>query len=212
MKRNKIFIILIIIAIIFSFCGCSVKKMEAPTKLSQIPNFKESSFIAKQEFVKVQILEDWSNLEQDSEIDFVEVFSGPLDDGTIDWCSDYRVYTCNDTVTMVAGEEIDRDFLAKMLYAEGGAMTWIGKVYTCSAILNFCEKAGKSLWVCGHNENNFSVAPFVDSVIPTEECYEVVDFVMSGGLVKEICYFRTGRYHSFGTPVCEVDGHYFSKE
>jgi hypothetical protein len=123
-----------------------------------------------------------------------------------------KTIPCNSEETiLVGGYEFNREFLAKMLYREGGAMNWVGQVYTCSAILNFCDVNGRSLWDAGHDPNAFSVAYTVDSAVPTEMNYEVVDYVLSGGRIDEICYFRSGgRYHSFGVPVCEVDGHYFS--
>ena len=133
-----------------------------------------------------------------------------LDEG-VNWYSDYRVYATGEETTLVGGYDFDREFLAKMLYREGGAMNWVGQVYTCSAILNFCDVHGRSLWNAGHDPNAFSVAYTVDSAVPTKMNYEVVDYVLSGGRVGEICYFRSGgRYHNFGYPVCEVDGHYFS--
>lgn len=101
--------------------------------------------------------------------------------------------------------------LAKLLYREAGGMSWDGKLYTCSAILNLRDLTGRSIYNMAHDANLFSVAPVVDSATPTEEIYKVIDYVLSGFRVPEICYFRTDYYHNFGTPVCEVDGHYFSK-
>ena len=130
----------------------------------------------------------------------------------VKWYGDYRVSAIGTPITFICGEEVDREFLAKMLYAEAGAESWWGKVYTCSAILNHCEVSDMTLWRCGHNANHFAVASYVDRVTPTEECYEVVDYVLNGGRIEEICFFRTKQYHGFGTPVCQVDGHYFSME
>lgn len=103
------------------------------------------------------------------------------------------------------------EILAKLLYCEAGDMTWEGQVYTCSAILNMSEYTGISIDSLAHNSKVYSSAPYVDSVQPKEMQYEVIDYVLKGGRIPEICYFRTDYYHSFGTPVCEVGGHYFSK-
>lgn len=128
----------------------------------------------------------------------------------IKWHSDRRVCSLN-TITATAGDAgIDIDFLAKLLYCEAGGMTKLGKIYTCSAILNFCDEYDLSVWRAGHSKNCFKVAPYVDEAEPTAEEYEVIDHVLNGGRIGEICHFRTKSYHKFGIPVCEIDGHYFS--
>ena len=132
-----------------------------------------------------------------------------LEEG-VTWASDYRVYSTCEKTEFAGGQEFDVDFLAKLLYCEAGATSWECQVYTCSAILNLCDLQGKSLWTLGHNQNVFSVAPWVDSAKPTQVCYEVIDYVLNGGRVENICYFRTGAYHTFGTPVCKAGNHYFS--
>lgn len=129
----------------------------------------------------------------------------------INWYSDIHVEEIGVETTEANGEPVDTEFLAKLLYAEAGTMDWWGKVYTCSAILNFCDTEQRDLWAAGHDKNCFAVAPYVDSVEPTEEIYEVIDYVLGGGRIADICYFRTGYYHTFGTPVCQVGAHYFSK-
>lgn len=132
----------------------------------------------------------------------------------IKWHGSYRVSTSYEPVTSISGEKIDddlREFLAKMTYAESGAMSWWGQVYTCSAIINHCERAKVTLWDAGHNINRFAVAPWVDRVEPEEMTYAVVDYVLAGGRIEELTFFRSGgRYHDFGYPICQVDNHYFS--
>lgn len=128
----------------------------------------------------------------------------------IKWHSDRRVYPLNKITTAAGGAEIDIDFLAKLLYCEAGSMTKLGKIYTCSAILNFCDEYNLSVWRAGHSKSCFKVAPYADDAKPTAEEYEVIDHVLNGGRIGEICHFRTKRYHKFGTPICEIDGHYFS--
>jgi hypothetical protein len=135
-------------------------------------------------------------------------------DPNIDWHGSYRVETSYEPVTTISGQKVDaklREFLAKMTYAESGAMSWWGQVYTCSAIINHCELKGKTLWDAGHNINHFAVAPWVDTVKPEQLTYDVVDYVLAGGRIEELCYFRSGgMYHDFAKPVCQVDDHYFS--
>ena len=131
--------------------------------------------------------------------------------GEILWYSDYRTYTTNEITTHVAGEPVNIDFLAKLLFAEAAVSGWMGQVYTCSAILNLCDYENISLWDAGHDVGCFAVAPHVDEMEPTEEIYEVIEYVLNGGRIADICYFRTKRYHSFGSPICQIDGQYFSK-
>ena len=107
-------------------------------------------------------------------------------------------------------EEIDIDFLAKLIWAEGGTMSWEGQVYLCSAILNLCDMTGRSVWSAGHDYNMFSVAYIVDYVSPTQTQYDVIEYVLNGGRIADVCYFRTDFFHSFGTPVCSIDNVYFS--
>lgn len=110
-------------------------------------------------------------------------------------------------VTFFEEEEI----LAKLLWCEARGSSWEGQVYTCSAILNYCERAGTTIWEAAHNPQSFEPAPYVDNATPTAMQYEVIYYVLNGGRIPDICWFRTDHYHDFGTPVCEVDGHYFSK-
>lgn len=113
-------------------------------------------------------------------------------------------------VHYAGGAPIDIDFLAKLMWAEGGTMSWEGQVLLCSAILNLCDMTGKSVWEAGHTYNMFSVAYYVDDVTPSNTQYEVMDYVFNGGRNDSVCYFRTGHYHNFGTPYCCIDGVYFS--
>ena len=105
----------------------------------------------------------------------------------------------------------ERDFLAKLLYCEAGGTSWECQVYTCSAILNLADRNQMSIWDIGHNYNMFAVAYIVDDAVPTQTQYNVIDYVLSGGRIPEICYFRCDYYHPFGTPVCAIDNQYFSK-
>ena len=105
----------------------------------------------------------------------------------------------------------ERDFLAKLLYCEAGGTSWECQVYTCSAILNLSDRNQMSIWDMGHNYNMFAVAYIVDDAVPTQTQYDVIDYVLNGGRVPEICYFRCDYYHPFGTPVCAIDNQYFSK-
>lgn len=131
-----------------------------------------------------------------------------IENSCVNWYSEYRVYATGEPTYTAGGAEIDIEFLAKLLYAEAGGMNWEAQVYTCSAILNFCDRYGKSVWEAGHNADNFAVAPYVDYVQADNIQHEVIDYVLAGGRIAEINHFATW-WHDFGTPICEVDGHYF---
>ena len=105
----------------------------------------------------------------------------------------------------------EQEILAKLLYREAGGMGWEGQVYVCSAILNLRDRNNCSIWTMAHDINTFAVAPYVDSAVPTATQYEVIEYVLNGGRIKEICYFREDYYHSFGTPVCQIENICFSK-
>lgn len=105
----------------------------------------------------------------------------------------------------------EEEILAKLLWCEARNQSWEGQVYTCSAILNYCERNNTSIWDAAHNINSFEPAPYVDDAEPTAMQYEVIYYVLNGGRVPDICWFRTGHYHDFGTPVAKVGDHYFSK-
>ena len=112
--------------------------------------------------------------------------------------------------TSTSNFEEEYDFLAKLLYCEAGIMGWEGQVYTCSAILNLRDYSGRSIWEMGHDLNTFAVAPWVDYAEPQDMQYEVIDYVLNGGRVPDICFFRTDYYHDFGTPVCQIENVFFS--
>ena len=105
----------------------------------------------------------------------------------------------------------EEEILAKLLWCEARNQSWEGQVYTCSAILNYCERNNTSIWDAAHNINSFEPAPYVDDAEPTVMQYEVIYYVLNGGRIPDICWFRTGHYHDFGTPVAKVGDHYFSK-
>ena len=105
----------------------------------------------------------------------------------------------------------EEEILAKLLWCEARNQSWEGQVYTCSAILNYCERNNTSIWDAAHNINAFEPAPYVDDAEPTVMQYEVIYYVLNGGRIPDICWFRTGHYHDFGTPVAKVGDHYFSK-
>ena len=50
----------------------------------------------------------------------------------------------------------------------------------------------------------------INIVEPSEETYQVVMNELISRTNYDIMYFRTDRYHSFGTPILKHGDHYFS--
>lgn len=110
--------------------------------------------------------------------------------------------------TEVTPESID--LLAHLLAWEAGTLNFEGQVWTCSAILNVCIDRKVDLWTAAHNYEIFRVAPYVDNDVDTTMQYQVIEEVLNGWREWSVTSFRTKHYHTFGIPVCEVDGHWFS--
>ena len=105
-------------------------------------------------------------------------------------------------------EEID--ILAKLLYCEAGGMGYEGQLWVCSAILNLSDYTGRSVWNLAHDEGTMAVAPYVDYARPTAMQYEVIRDVFYGSRIEDVCYFRTLSYHTFGTPMAQIENVFFS--
>ena len=182
-------------------------EMTIETTKNTEPTIPEEILPNEDESVKDPIVQSQSYWEKPQA---ARPFDPLLNPDEIHWYGETRVESVGYVTTQAGGYDFDREFLAKLLYHEARGSNWEGQVFTCSAILNYCDEHGRSLWDVGHDVNSFAVAPWVDSGTPKEMQYKVIDFVLNGGRIEDICYFRTKNYHKFGVPVCEVDGHYFS--
>ena len=108
----------------------------------------------------------------------------------------------------------ERDLLAAVVYSEANTEDLEGKRFVVDTILNrvvddrFPDSVTAVVfqpyqyWTKGLPKNY--------EMIPAE-CYEAVDLELEWRANSEILYFRTGNYHSFGTPVFQYGAHYFSK-
>ena len=110
----------------------------------------------------------------------------------------------------------DRDYniLLRLLYRENGGESFECQVYTCSAILNLWDYNGhKDFKEFTSHKNVFEPADVLDSVTNEQMAIvkPAVDYVLSGGRVAEIKYFRADYYHNFGTPVYSIDNTFYSK-
>lgn len=121
------------------------------------------------------------------------------------------------TKTKLSNSEID--VLERSLYREAGGKGFECQVYVCSATLNLWQQkySDWSLSRLLHKKDQFETADRIDSVTESQKksVEEAADFVLNGGRVKDIKYFRTNHYHNDWvvnpTPVCHVDNVYFSK-
>ena len=58
----------------------------------------------------------------------------------------------------------EEEILAKLLWCEARNQSWEGQVYTCSAILNYCERNNTSIWDAAHNINSFNIPSNVKNI------------------------------------------------
>lgn len=109
----------------------------------------------------------------------------------------------------------EKDVLMRSLYREAGGTSFLCQVYVCSATLNLWDYSysNKPLSSMLHTYTTFETAPTIDSVTEDQKKHvkDAVDYVLNGGRVKDIKYFRTNYYHDFGTPVTSIENVFFSK-
>ena len=95
--------------------------------------------------------------------------------------------------------------------AEAGNQPMVGKVAVATTILNRSEIWGKSIYSVVTQKNQYAY-PYKGKV--DDECYEAVDIAIKNRNLfsRKMLYFRTGHYHSFGSPYIQIGDHYFSLE
>lgn len=85
-----------------------------------------------------------------------------------------------------------------------------GKIAVVETILNRSDIFDMSIEEVVYQPNQYSVA---DNGEPDETVIEAVDIALSSNTYPDdMIYFRTNRYHSFGTPYKKIGSHYFSLE
>ena len=105
------------------------------------------------------------------------------------------------------------DLLYRTVQAEGYTLGYEGMRLITDAILNLSEKQGVSVTDCILNPGQFTVVS--TGAIWKQPIYqETIDAVLTelrGPRIDySIKYFRTGHYHSFGTPCFRYGNVYFS--
>ena len=83
-----------------------------------------------------------------------------------------------------------------------------GKIAVVETILNRCEIYGKSIEEVVYEPYQYSTS---DNGEPDESVEQAVDIALRENIYPDdMIYFRTGNYHSFGTPYQKIGNHYFS--
>ena len=124
--------------------------------------------------------------------------------------------SCKVTVkTQIELTAHEKDLLMRSLYREAGSTGFWCQVYVCSATLNLWKSEFSHLTLEGMltNYNIYETAYTLSSVTSQEKAYvkDATEYVLNGGKIPDIKYFRTDYYHSFGTPVTSIENVYFSR-
>jgi spore germination cell wall hydrolase CwlJ-like protein len=83
-----------------------------------------------------------------------------------------------------------------------------GKIAVVETILNRSKIYGKTIEEVIYEPHQYSLA---DNGEPDETVEEAVDVALRENIYPDnMIYFRTGNYHSFGTPYQQIGNHYFS--
>ncbi len=89
----------------------------------------------------------------------------------------------------------ERELLARVVYAEANTETLEGQIAVAQVVLNRVRSASFPDTVSEviYQERQFSTAPFLGSVVPTETNYEAVDAAFETEVVPyEVLYFSRG--------------------
>lgn len=139
------------------------------------------------------------------------IFSSESEAETLEPTYEVYEYTAED----LAEEEYwdSLEYLAQCVEAEAGNQGYLGKVYVADCILNLYDAGDyNNFYELINKKGMFSVVSngSIDC-IPSEETYEIVASELENRTNSEIMYFRTKKFHSFGTPCFKYKDHYFSK-
>ena len=106
------------------------------------------------------------------------------------------------------------EYLACCIQAEAGTQSLEGKKLVCDVILNRVDSPDfpGSIREVIDQSNQFSVVAngAINKVSPSEDTWEAVMAETETRTNTEVIYFRTGKYHEWGSPLFKVGKHYFS--
>ena len=102
----------------------------------------------------------------------------------------------------------DIQVIAETVEGEGGNQPLVGKVAIAATMLNRMERTGRTAESIALEAYN--AYPYYGPV--SAESYRAVEIAMQNRdlFPDDMMYFRTGHYHDFGVPYCQIGDHYFS--
>lgn len=105
-------------------------------------------------------------------------------------------------------EHNDTSLIARVVQAEAGNQTFVGRVAVAMTILNRMDYYGQTAEEVIYADNQYATP----ASIWTEEDERAVEFARQNRdlFPTTMMYFRTNHYHSFGEPYTVIGDHYFS--
>lgn len=114
----------------------------------------------------------------------------------------------NNYIINVTDEDIE--LMARVVMSESSICDIDTKYAVASTIVNrvLSEDFPNTVFEVVHAINAYSTQ---DNGIPDADCYKAVEWALKYRVFPtNMFYFRIGNYHSFGKPLVEIDGVYFS--
>lgn len=129
-------------------------------------------------------------------------------------------YTYNPYIENLTHDEINIDsnytdnmeYFVRCVTAEAGNQDDYGKRLVIDVILNSCDKYNMTTTDVINADGRFEVVSnnSINTVEPDLHVYDLITEEITTRTNSDILYFRTDKYHSFGTPVMKHQAHYFS--
>lgn len=121
----------------------------------------------------------------------------------VDW------FTVEETEEVAAEPDYDRELLARVCMGEAGTEPFVGQVAVVATILNRCDNFGQTVSQVVYAPNQYYTGY---RGTPSQEVMEAVEMAIANRdlFPRDMMYFRTKHYHSFGEPYTVIGNHYFS--
>lgn len=103
--------------------------------------------------------------------------------------------------------EEDEWYLKDLAMREAEGEGVIGQCWLMYAVICRCEAFGHSIKEEWESEAYTSMSR--TGKTPNEDCLKAFEMIREGWTPKPL-YFRADHYHTFGTQLCQVGGHYYS--
>lgn len=105
------------------------------------------------------------------------------------------------------------EYICQCVEAEAGNQDELGRTYVADVIMNRAEQWDMTFEEVINAKNAFSVVSngSINEVEVKDSTREIVFNELKERTNSEVLYFRTGKYHSFGTALFKHGAHYFSK-